>query len=154
MRISTSALVLLLVGCESEAERQRKAAEAAATAERALFEKRKAEVLAAPERFLDTSNLVYYDKGIINDYRQLTGVTITNRAAVPIRVKKARVVWLTESGDEVGSSPLTLSATLAPGTDKRFSTDDGTMSSGTIQGSAKGARVEFTQIEVVESAQQ
>ncbi|RKH40721.1 hypothetical protein [Corallococcus sicarius] len=48
-------------------------------------------MLTAPGRFLETSDLACCDKGIINDYRQLIGVTVTNRAAVPVRLSQGRI---------------------------------------------------------------
>jgi hypothetical protein len=146
-------LLLLIAGCESEAEKARKMAEERARAEHALFEQRKTEVLTAPGRYLDTSDLAYYDKGIINDYRQLIGVKVTNRAAVPVRLSKGRILWLDANGEEVGASPLTFKGTLAPGSEMKFTTADGTLTSGTVQGRASKARIEFTEIEVIASAQ-
>ncbi|MFL5344167.1 MAG: hypothetical protein ACJ8AT_05205 [Hyalangium sp.] len=146
-------LLLLIAGCESEAEKARKMAEERARADRVLFEQRKTEVLTAPGRFLETSDLAYFDKGIINDYRQLIGVKVTNRSAVPVKLGKGRIVWLTDKGEELGSSPLTFKGTLAPGAEMKFSTSDGSLTSGTIQGRASKAKIEFTEIEVIASAQ-
>jgi len=146
-------LLLMITGCESEAEKARKLAEEQARAERVLFEQRRAEVLAAPGQFLQTSNFAYYDKGIINSYRQLTDVTVTNRAAVPVRLSKGRIVWLNDGEEEVGTSPITFSGTLAPGMEMKFSTSAGNLTSGTIQGRATKAKIEFTEIEVMAAAQ-
>ena len=146
-------LLLMITGCESEAEKARKLAEEQARAERVLFEQRRAEVLAAPGRFLQTSDFAYYDKGIINSYRQLTGVTVSNRAAVPIRLSKGRIVWLSDSEEEIGTSPLTFSGTLAPGAEMKFSTAAGNLTSGTIQGRATKVKIEFTEVDVIAAAQ-
>jgi len=140
---------LLTSGCQSEAERAAKAAAAQAAAERTLFDQRRNEVLAKPGAFLTYESPEMFDKGIINSYRQLIAVTIVNSAAVTVSVEKARVVWLTEQGEEVGSSPLTfIGGTLAPGMRKRFSTSDSSLTSGTIQGEAKKVRLEFTGVQV------
>lgn len=140
---------LMVSSCQSEAEKQAMAVAAQAAAERALFEQRRTEVLASPGAFINWESPEMFDKGIINSYRQLIAVTIANNSAVTVTVEKARAVWLTEQGEEVGTSPVTfVDGTLAPGMKKRFSTSDSTLTSGTIQGDAKKIRIEFVTVQV------
>jgi hypothetical protein len=141
-------ILALAASCESDADKARRLAAEQALAERALFTQRRTEVLASPGRFLTYDKLGYFDKGIINDYRQLISVTITNSAAVPVVLKKGRVIWLSDSGDELGTSPLTFTGTLSPGSSATFSTATGNLTSGTIQGQASKVRIEFTEIDV------
>ncbi len=139
-------VTLLSYACESDAEKARKA-------EAALFLQRKGELLAHPDLFLDTSDFKSFDEGIINSYRQLIGLKITNKSALTVKPKSGRVTWLRADGSEVGSSPLSFDGTLAPGMDKLYSTADRSLTSGTIQGAADRLRVEFTSVEVVETLQ-
>lgn len=141
--------LLLMVGCESEVEKSYKLAEEQARAERVLFDQRKAEVLAEPSRFLEISDLVHYDEGIIKNYRQLVSVKITNRSAVNIRLKKGRMVWLLDNGEELGTTQLTFTGTIPPGAETIFTLKDGNLKSTTIQGAATKGRIEFTDIEVI-----
>ncbi|MEK6590957.1 MAG: hypothetical protein AABZ11_09795 [Nitrospinota bacterium] len=145
--------LLLMVGCESEAEKSRKLAEEQARAERTMFDRRKAEVLAEPSRFLETSDLIYYDEGFIKNYRQLVSVKITNRSAVNIRLKKVRIVWLLDNNDEIGTTQLTFTGVISPAAEMIFSLKDGNLKSTTIQGAATKARIEFTDIEVIAPSQ-
>lgn len=153
-----------VAGCESEAVRAqraaavaqvqaKKAAEDQARAEQELFERRRAEVMAAPSNFLEISDIESFDKGFINSYRELTGVSITNRSRVPIRLAKGRAVWIDAKGEEVGAAPLTFRGDLAPGAQVRFTKGAGNLTSGTIQGSASRVRVEFTDLQVLTPAQ-
>lgn len=110
----------------------------------------RASLMANPNAFLDTSDLVNYDKGIINDYRQLTSVTVLNRSHFPVQNMSGDVEWVNESGARVASMPFTLKGSIAAGDTKRFSQAEGTLSNGTVQSSARKLRVKFTHIDIVE----
>jgi len=153
-------LAAVVLGCESESEKAAKqvfaaqqALEAQQRAERLLFEKRRDELKRSPGAFLEAGGFNFHDKGIINSYRQLTSLTVTNKSALNVKLRRGRVTWLDANGNEVGSSPLTFKGTVASGAEGTFSTSAGTLTSGTIEGSADRARVEFTEIDVIETIQ-
>lgn len=110
----------------------------------------RAALLANPNAYLETSDLINYDKGIINDYRQLVGVTVLNRSHFPVRNMRGDVEWVDDSGARVASMPFTLKGSIAAGDTKKFSQSDGTLSNGTVQSGAKRLRVNFTHIDIVE----
>jgi hypothetical protein len=104
-----------------------------------------------PDTLLETSDLKYYDKGIINDYRQLVGVTVLNKARYcAVRSAQGDVQWLDAQGARFGSTPFTLGKSIPAGATQRFSTDEKTLTSGTIQGGAVKAKIAFTRVDVIE----
>ncbi len=103
-----------------------------------------------PGSVLTADDFKFYDKGIINSYRQLTSVSIANRSKFSLRKLSGQVEWLGEDGSFVGASPFTLSGSIAPGDTKVFSTTAGTLETGTIQGSASKVRLKFAAAQVLE----
>lgn len=100
---------------------------------------------------LETSGLQYYDKGIINDYRQLTGITVLNKARYcAVRSAEGDVTWLDDQGRRYGSTPFTLRRSIPAGGTQRFSTADQTMTSGTLECSGRRAQISFTRVDVVQ----
>lgn len=156
-------LILAFAGsaCDHSAEDQRQkeraefdrlsAERARAEEERQRIEQEKLRIRAQPSTYLEPSDLAYYDKGIINDYRQLVGVSVLNKSKYPLRNISGDVEWLDDSGARVGSMPFALKGSIVPGDTKRFTGGDGTLSNGTIQTTAKRARLRFTSVEIVET---
>ena len=126
----------------AEAEHLRQREEAA----RIEAEKKK----ARSGQLLETSNLVYYDKGWINNYRQLTGITVLNRSKYPVNGLGGNVEWLDDGGRLLGSVPFTLGGSLLPGDTRRYTTDDGSLRNGTLQSNATKARIIWTSVTIVE----
>jgi hypothetical protein len=102
-----------------------------------------------PDPLLEESDVEYHDKGIINDYRQLAAVSVLNKAHVAVRNMEGTVEWLGDDDRMVGSTPFTLKGFLPAGGTKRFTTADGTLTAGTIQGAASKARLTFTRADPV-----
>jgi hypothetical protein len=102
-----------------------------------------------PDPLLEESDVEYHDKGIVNDYRQLAAVSVLNKAHVAVRNMEGTVEWLTDDGRMVGSTPFTLKGFFPAGGTKRFTTADGTLTAGTIQGAASKARLTFTRADPV-----
>ena len=109
----------------------------------------KAHVQRAPDDFLETSDLGYYDEGIINDYRTLRTVTVLNKSRLSLNNLRGEVDWYSATGAKFGSVPFSVSGSIPAGDTKVFSTTSGTLTNGTIRGAAKFARVRFTHVEVV-----
>ena len=109
-------------------ERQRQEADDArrATDEAARVAAEKQKVRTGA--FLDTSDLVYYDKGFINDYRQLVGVSVLNRSKYPVMNLSGDVEWLNDGGARIASMPFELKGSIAAGDTKKFAAPDGTLS--------------------------
>jgi type II secretory pathway pseudopilin PulG len=155
------AILILLVGAvgyffyqqrvEEEAREQALAMQRAA--EQAEVKRRadqREEVLRNPNGFLETSEITSFDKGIINDYRQLTGFTLLNKSPFPLKELKGTVEWVNNDGESAGSTPFSLHGSISAGDTKKFSTDSGTMKSGTLQTGASKLRLKFEHVAIVE----
>jgi uncharacterized membrane protein len=101
-------------------------------------------------KYLVTSNLEFFDKGIINDYRQVVGVTVMNRSKYAVTNMSGNVEWIDDSGAATGSVPFSFGGSLPAGDTRRFSQSDGSLRNGTLQTSAKRARIVFTRVDIVE----
>lgn len=111
----------------------------------------RSQLLAQPDSFLETSNSAYFDKGIINDYRQLVGVSVLNKAKYPVTDLQGEVDWFDDNGAKFGSMPFTMRGSIAAGATVRFTAQDGTLSNGTIQGKATRAKIRFTSLRIAEA---
>lgn len=107
-------------------------------------------VASNPGSVLNASGFETLDKGVINDYRQLTKVTILNRSKYALRRISGQVEWLTSDGGFVGASPFDVEGSIPAGDTKTFSVSAGTLRSGTIQGSASSLRLRYNPAEIVE----
>lgn len=112
-------------------------------------QKEKQDLLARPDSYLEEGDLVYYDKGIIHDYRQLASMTVLNKSKHAVRNMAGEIDWVAPDGSKIGTIPFS-KGSLAGGDTKKFSRADGTLSNGTLQGNATKARVRFTSIALVQ----
>src|SRR5262245_16463079 len=70
--------------------------------------------LALTGTVIQASNPRYYDKGIINDYRQLTDVTVTNTSTVcAVRSAEGDVTWFDAHGQRIGSAAFAIHGSVA-----------------------------------------
>lgn len=127
-----------------EAERSKEAAAAKALSDE------KARLQSQPSTFVTASDLTYFDKGIVNDYREVVEARLTNKSRFDVSAVSGRVDWLDESGQLVGSSPVRFTGHVPAGQTVLFSKEQGTLTSGTIQGAGSKARVEITELIVSE----
>lgn len=104
-----------------------------------------------PSVFLDWSDASYFDKGIINDYRELTELRVTNKAKWAIGNITGEVDWLHSNGGKFASVPFTLKGTVPSGATQKFTEANGTLSSRTIEGAASKVVVRFTGASVIEA---
>jgi len=165
------AVVLWSSACDTEAKRraaeaQKQAeeraialqAEAAAEArikqEKAEAEaRRKQEVVSNPNAFLATSDLAYFDKGILNSYRQLMKVSVTNRAPYALTGLSGEVEWISDVGEVREKTMFSMRGSISPGDTKSFGTQDGSLNTGTTDSHAHKARVVFKQVKLVDVAE-
>ena len=143
---------LPLLACETQADRQRQAAAVAAelqSQQRAQEAAERARVAQNPDEYLQTSDMKVFDRGIINSYRELTGVTVLNKSKYPLDNLRGEVDWLSEDGAKYGSVPFTLKGSIPAGDTKVFSNSAQTLASGTVMGNARRARLRFTHAEIV-----
>jgi len=161
---------LLTTGCKGEEEQRRETAALAAQIAkeqerlRAEEELRKAEeekrrldtekerVVATPSQFLESSELEYFDKGIINDYRQLTSARVLNKSRFALRDIQGEVDWIDDNGQKVGSVPFFLKGSIPAGDTKHFTKEGGTLINGTLETSANRAKIRFTSVKLVEGS--
>lgn len=122
-------------------------------AERAEIQRKaqqRAEVLGNPNAFLKVSDVQIYDEGILNEYRQLSGFTVTNRSPLPLHEIKGTVEWFNKSGESTGVTPFSVKGALPAGDMKTFSSREGTLKSGTLQSAATSTRIVFEHVAIVE----
>jgi hypothetical protein len=137
-------------GALASAKVQDDAVQAAKIAEAQEKAQEKAQVVANPTAFLETSNEAIFDKGIINTYRQLSKVTVLNKSHFALRNIQGSVDWLDESGNTLGSTAVTLAGSIPAGDTKSFSTEDHSMSSTTLQGKAAKYLLKFTHVDIID----
>lgn len=159
-----TAIMALGPSCETDAERrkndevllakvrqaQQRVIEDAKQAEAQALEQAKLDLRKSPEKHLIAGDLQYYDKGIINEYRQLTKMSVLNRSKFAVTRLAGEVDWFDDNGGKIGSTNFSLRGSIPVGETKWFSTDDGSLKSGTLGGSSKKLGVRFTQLEVIE----
>ncbi len=111
--------------------------------------KEKQDLRAHPQRYLESSETMYRDDGIINSYRQLSSMRVMNKSAFAVRDVSGEVDWLTEQDQKVATMPFTLKGSLPAGDTKTFSLKDGTLSNGTVKTGATKAQVRFLSLGLV-----
>jgi hypothetical protein len=111
----------------------------------------KAALHSDPTRFLKTSDLGFFDKGIINSYRQLSKLSVLNTSKFSVTGMRGQVDWTDAQGKLIGSTAISLAGALPAGDVKTFSTQDSTLQSGTLQGVATNAAVHFSSVDIVEA---
>lgn len=110
----------------------------------------RAQVLQNPNGFFDVSEVVYFDKGIINDYRQLSAFTLLNKSPYPLHEMNGTIEWVKDNGESAGSTPFSLKGSIPAGDTKKFSKNDGTLESGTLQSDAANYRLKFEHVAIVQ----
>jgi hypothetical protein len=147
------------IACKSEATKQAeeqvlvRQAEERIREERALAEaRRRKQILSNPGAFLQVGDLGATDKGIINSYRQLTKMSVTNKTNYPLTEMSGEVLWLSDQGEVREVTLFRLRGSLAPGDTKMFTTANNTLDSGTTESHAHKYQVSFKQVKFVDVA--
>ncbi|AKU93108.1 hypothetical protein AKJ08_3495 [Vulgatibacter incomptus] len=122
---------------------------AAAAAEAARKAQARNALLASPSQFIEASEAEFFDKGIINSYRELTRVSLINKAEFPVRNVHGTVEWLNDGGDTIATVAFSVPGSIAAGDTKTFSKAAGNLTTTTIQTGAKGYRIKVTKIELL-----
>jgi hypothetical protein len=143
---------LLVAGCKSSVDAQ----------ESARAEE-KMNLLTNPGLFLPTSDREYegedgrqvsgsagaWSKPGTDTDRQLTSMMVSNTSHFAVAELSGDVVWFDDQDKRIGSTPFSLSGSIAAGQSKRFSIGDGSMQSGKLHGVAGAVQVVFTHVKVV-----
>ncbi len=159
--VALSAGMLMLSGCKSDAQQQAESAAASASAaalavqaaqlaQAATKARDKSSLQANPEAYLETSDIKSFDKGIINRYRQLVGVTVLNKSHFAVNNLQGEVNWTDPQGKSFGTTPFSLKGSIPAGATVRFSTESGTLTSGTLEGEAAKVVLKFTHMDVID----
>lgn len=143
---------------KAAAEEQRRLIEEAARRaeqERRLEEERailaeKQGIAANPGPVLQVLDWNYYDRGFINDYRELSTITILNRSKYALRRLAGQTTWLASNKVPMGSTWFQLEGSIPAGDTKIFSRQNGNLSGGTIAGRSSSMRLSFNPAEIVE----
>jgi hypothetical protein len=168
--------LFVLAGCKDEEaeERARQAALAeraalkaeigaeveAAAAAKAAAEKKRAEeeraaarqdVVSNPAKYLATSGIHYFDKGIINSYRDVDSIVVTNNSSFPVKNLVANLEWSDQAGNPLGSVPATMKGTVAAGESKTFTTASGTLQTRTLAGAGVNVRVTWSSVSLADA---
>jgi hypothetical protein len=100
---------------------------------------------------LQTSDVQYYDEGIINDYRQLSAVTIRNpKQHCAVIGARGIAMWRDANGHIIGSTTFSLGKSIPAGATVDFSTSNRTLlNSTTIKSSASRVTIAFTTADVI-----
>ena len=129
---------------------QRQAVEAAKVAAQEQKAQEINAIISAPGSYLQASDYQTFDKGIVNSYRQLTGITILNTAHYAVTDIQGNVTFLDDQGRQFGTLPFSLRGSIPAGATQVFSARDGTLNSGTLQGKASKLSVAFTHVRVIQ----
>lgn len=133
-------------GCKTRADEER----TTAAAIQKLEDDEKARVRSNPDAVLEVTGYAAYDKGIINDYRQVTEMTVLNRSKFALHNMSGDVEWVGKDGRGVGAIPFSLKGSIPAGATVKFTKDAGTLTNGTLQTSAKAARITFRSAAIVD----
>jgi hypothetical protein len=147
--IAAAAASAAAAAAAAQAEKDKTAAVATAATKAQAATELRADVQQHPGKYLQVSNLQDKDKGIINSYRQLTGMTVLNTSKFALNNLSGSVNWLDDNGASTGTTPFTLSGSIPAGATVTFSTAAGTMTSGTLQSKATKQQVTFAPATIV-----
>jgi hypothetical protein len=81
---------------------------------------------------------------------QLTSMVVSNTSHFAVSELAGDVVWFDDQDRRSGSTPFSLSGSIAPGQARRFSVREGSMQSGKLHGIAGAVQVVFTHVQVVD----
>jgi hypothetical protein len=105
----------------------------------------KMNLLTNPSLFLPTTDREWADTD-----QQLTSMVVSNTSHFAVAELTGDVVWFDDQERRLGSTPFSLSGSIAGGQSKRFSTGDGSMQSGKLHSIAGAVQVVFTHVKVVD----
>jgi hypothetical protein len=109
----------------------------------------KMNLLTNPSLFLPSGDREYEGEDGGDTDHQLTSMVVSNTSHFAVAELTGDVVWFDDQDKRIGSTPFSLSGSIAAGQSKRFSTGDGSMQSGKLHGIAGAVQVVFTHVKVV-----
>jgi hypothetical protein len=134
-------------------DREKRELEARESAQRAAEQREQQmlqELKSNPGKYLRIANHQVRDKGIVNDYRQLSSLTVENQSKHAVKSIRGTVEWIDGAGNVAGSTAFSVEGTITAGDTKTFERGRG-LTSGTIQSDGT-ARIRFDSLEIVSSA--
>lgn len=149
--IAAVATLALSSGCKSEAQTQAEARAVAAAAEQARREQARASLMATPASFIELSEPRFFDKGIINSYRELTQLTALNRSEFAVNDLHGELELVDSTDNAVAVIPFSIKGSLPAGDTKTFSKSAGTLTGATVQTDASRYRMRVTRLAIVGS---
>jgi hypothetical protein len=109
-------------------------------------------LLTNPSLYLSTSEreTTVDDEDVAAGEAQLLSIAVYNSSHFTVTDLGGDVLWVDEQERRVGSTPFSFRGSIAPNGAKRFSTGDGSMSSGKLKKAAAAAQLVFTHVRVVD----
>ena len=136
-------IFMLLSGLLISCNRSEPSPEKVSDADRVLLEQLKQKeqekiaLLANPDPFIVGGKWEKFDKGIINDYTQVTGCEFTNNSKFAVTSISGNITVYTSKNVEIGSIPFNAEGVLLAGETKTLKINSGELS-------GKGERALFT----------
>jgi hypothetical protein len=128
-----------------------RAAEQLRVEEAARVAQAREQLVKSPSTYLEASDVRYFDKGIVNDYRQITQMRVLNKSKFPVTDVQGEVDWTDDAGRKTGSVPFSIRGSIPAGDTKQFAAQDGSLTNGALQTSVTHAAVRFTHVTIVEA---
>jgi hypothetical protein len=138
------------------------ACKGAPDSQQSAYGEEKMNLLTNPSLFLPSSDREYEGEdgppgdagawsklGVDTDHR-LTSMVVSNTSHFAVGELSGDVVWFDDQDRRIGSTPFSLSGSIAPGQARRFSIVEGSMQSGKLHGIAAAVQVVFTHVKVVD----
>jgi hypothetical protein len=110
----------------------------------------KMNLLTNPGLYLATGDREYVGEDASDTDHQLTSMAVQNTSHFPVDDLTGEVVWFDDQDRRLGVTSFTLRGSLEPGQTRRFSTSDGSMQSGKLQGLSGAVQVVFKHVHVVD----
>ncbi len=112
----------------------------------------KARILASPGEFLKIGDTEMFNKGILNSYRQLVRMSVTNKSKYPLEGIAGQVEWLDDGGQMREVTTFRLKGSLTGGDTKVYRVSEGTLESSTTDSHAHKLNVKVMTAKFVETA--
>jgi hypothetical protein len=109
-------------------------------------------LLTNPSLYLSASEreTTMDEEGAAASEAQLLSIAVYNSSHFTVDDLAGDVVWLDVQQRRAGSTPFSFRGSIAPNGAKRFSTSDGSMTSGKLKTPAAAAQLVFTHVRVID----
>jgi hypothetical protein len=86
-----------------------------------------------PAQYFEGASIQLYNKGIVNAYRHVVSLSVTNKSRFPVTDVHGTLDFYDANKEVFASIPLRLAGSIAPGGTMMFNEGQGTLSGGTVQ---------------------